>query len=72
MKQLLAQIIDEGGYDKLELPSITTGLFAMMFGIWVESHLNPGPNDYDKNTKATRLFLSKVFPGQPLPEAREI
>jgi len=72
MKQLLAQIIDEGGYDRRELPSITTGLFAMMFGIWVESHLNPGPDDYDKNTKATRLFLSKVFSGQPLPETREM
>jgi len=72
IKQLLAQVIDEGGYDKRELPSITTGLFAMMFGIWIESHLNPGPDDYDRNTKAARLFLSKVFPGQSLPEAREV
>jgi len=72
IKQLLAQVIDEGGYDRRELPSITTGLVAMMFGIWVESHLDPGPDDYDKNTKAARLFLGKVFPRQPLPKAREI
>jgi len=72
MEQLLARVIDEGGYDKRELQTITTGLVAMMFGIWVESHLNPGTDDYDKNTKATRLFLSKVFPRRPLPEASEI
>jgi hypothetical protein len=41
----------------------------MLFGFWVESHLNPGPDDYNRYMKAARLFLARVFPNQPLPEA---
>ena len=69
MKQLFSMVIEEEGSDKAELPSITIGLYAMLFGIWVESHLNPGPDDYNRYMKAARLFLARVFPNQPLPEA---
>jgi AcrR family transcriptional regulator len=68
MKQLFSRVIEEEGSDKAELTSITTGLYVMLFGIWVESHLNPGPDDYNRYMKAARLFLSKIFPKQPLPE----
>ena len=68
MQQVLDEIINEGDYDRQDLPAITTGLDAMMFGIWVELHLNPGPDDYQKNMAAVHLFLSKVFPDHTLPE----
>jgi AcrR family transcriptional regulator len=68
MKKLFSRVIEEGDYKEDELPSITTGLYAMLFGVWVESHLNPGPDNYNRYMKAARLFLSKIFPKQPLPE----
>jgi AcrR family transcriptional regulator len=61
-RKLLATLIDEGGYDPVDLNSLHTGLTAMLFGLWVESHLNPGVDDYRKGTTAVRLFLSKAFP----------
>ena len=65
---LLEEISDEGGYDKRDLASITRGLFVMTFGVWIQLHLNPGPDDYDVNTKAIRLFLEKMFPQTEFPE----
>ena len=65
--QLITTLVDEGGYDENELFSLQTGLTAMLFGLWVESHLNPGKDDYEKGRAAVRLFLSKAFPKHPLP-----
>ena len=58
MENLLKNISREEGYDKHELSLVTRGLFAMMFGIWVQVHLNPAPNDYETNIRAVRLFLT--------------
>jgi AcrR family transcriptional regulator len=67
--QLITTLIEEGGYDQNELLPLQTGLTAMQFGLWVESHLNPGPDDYSKGMAAVRLFLNKAFPKHPLPPA---
>jgi len=66
MAGLLEKISDAGGYDKQDLPTITRGLVAMMFGIWVQLHLNPGVEDCSVNTDAVRLYLRKMFPNTPL------
>lgn len=68
MALLLDKISDEGGYEKKDLPLVTRGLFAMMFGIWTQLHLNPGPDDYTTNMQAIRLYISKMFPRTELPE----
>jgi len=68
MEQLLGKISGDGEYDKLELSLVTQGLFVMMFGIWVQLHLNPNPNDYELNTKTVRLFLSRMFPKTNIPD----
>ena len=68
LSQLLAKIIEEEAYDKQDLSSITRGLFAMMFGMWVQLHFNPAPDDYVTNSAAIRLYLGKLFPRHPLPE----
>jgi AcrR family transcriptional regulator len=65
--QLLATLFEEGGYDQSDLTPAQTGINAMLFGLWVEAHLNPGADDYRKGMAAVRLFLSKVFPNHPLP-----
>jgi TetR/AcrR family transcriptional repressor of bet genes len=68
MERLLAKISGDGEYDKRELSLVSRGLFVMMFGIWVQLHLNPGPNDYEINRKSVRLFLSRMFPNTEIPE----
>ena len=65
--QLITILIEEGGYDENELVPLQTGLTAMLFGLWVEFHLNPDKDDYQNGTAAVRLFLSKAFPKHPLP-----
>ena len=67
MASLIESISETGGYDKRDLASITRGLVAIMFGIWSQSHLNPGANDFSVNIRAVRLFLHKMFPDTPLP-----
>lgn len=68
MENLLKNIGREAGYDEQELSLVTRGLFAMMFGNWVQLHLNPAPNDYETNINAVRLFLSRMFPQVRLPD----
>jgi TetR/AcrR family transcriptional regulator, transcriptional repressor of bet genes len=68
MEHLLEKISGDGEYDKQELSLVTRGLFVMMFGIWVQLHLNPGPNDYELNTNTVRLFLGRVFPNTNIPD----
>lgn len=72
MENLLNKISREEGYDKRELSLVTRGLFAMMYGIWVQLHLNPTPNDYETNISAVRLFLTRMFPKVRLPELAAI
>jgi len=59
MAGLLKKISDAGNYDKQDLPTITLGLAAMMFGIWTQLHLNPGVDDCSVNTDAVRRIDSK-------------
>jgi TetR/AcrR family transcriptional repressor of bet genes len=68
MEHLLEKISGDGEYDKQELSLVTRGLVVMMFGIWVQLHLNPGPNDYAINSKSVRLFLSRMFPNTEIPD----
>ncbi len=60
---LVGAIIDEGGYDSEEAEPVTMALNAMLFGIWVESHLNLNPDDCEKYKRAIRNLLCKTFPG---------
>ncbi len=68
LKELLAKYITEEGYEIQKLPLIIVGLNAMQFGIWVESHLDPKPDDYQTGIAAVKLFLANTFPDKPLPE----
>jgi TetR/AcrR family transcriptional repressor of bet genes len=67
LERLLSVYIAEEGYDQSELKSITDGLGAMLFGLWVEFHLAPEKTNSKRGLAAVRLFLSKVFPNKPLP-----
>ncbi len=67
MASLIENISEAGGYDKQNLPMITRGLVAMMFGIWIQVHLNPGVDDYSVNIRSVRFFLEKMFPDTSFP-----
>ena len=64
---LLARINHVEGYGTRELEAITRGLVNMMFGIWTQSHLNPGPNDFSDNSRAVALYLRRMFPRTDFP-----
>ncbi len=68
LKELLARYITEEGYEIQNLHLIVSGLNAMQFGIWIESHLDPKPDDYQTGMAAVQLFLANTFPKKPLPE----
>lgn len=67
LAKLLENISDSGNYDKRNLPMITRGLVAMMFGIWTQLHFDPTVDDCSINNKTMRLFLSKMFPDTRFP-----
>lgn len=71
MGYLLEEISVQDGYDELDIPAVTRGLVCMMFGAWVLLHLNPSPDDYEKNMKAVRLYLARIFPDTELPELQQ-
>lgn len=62
LEQLIGKLIEEGQYDPDELDGINLSLGAMLFGIWVESHLDHDPDDCERYRKAVRLLLSKFLP----------
>jgi len=67
LEQLLAAMIAEGGQDPGELPLLAAGLAAMLFGVWVESHLHPDPRNCDIYLQSLRLYLARSFPRHHVP-----
>jgi TetR/AcrR family transcriptional repressor of bet genes len=62
LENLISLLIEEGQYDPAELDGINLSLGSMLFGIWVESHLDHNPDDCQRYMKAVRLLLSKFLP----------
>jgi TetR/AcrR family transcriptional regulator, transcriptional repressor of bet genes len=67
LKQLLAAMIEESGQDAGDLSLLSAGLTAMLFGVWVESHLYPDPRNCEIYRKSLRLYLARSFPGHQVP-----
>ena len=61
LEELISSALKEQGGDSAEAGTITMGITAMMFGVWVESHLNPDSNDCDRYMQVARFFLKKCF-----------
>ena len=66
LEDLISEVIAEGDYPQADIEPITMALSAMLFGVWVESHLNPDPDDCERYRKAVRLFLARAFPRHTL------
>jgi AcrR family transcriptional regulator len=61
-RRLLSTLVKEGPYDDINVTAVERGINAMMFGIWRDSHLAHGPNDYNNGMQAIYVYLHKVFP----------
>ena len=62
VRRLLSNLVKEGPYDDINVTAVERGINAMMFGIWRDSHLAHGPNDYSNGMQAIYVYLHKVFP----------
>ena len=62
VRKLLRNLTKEGEYDDINVPALERGINAMMFGIWRDSHLTHGSNDYANGMQAMWVYLHKVFP----------
>ena len=62
VRKLLRNLTKEGEYDDINVAALERGINAMMFGIWRDSHLTHGPNDYANGIQAMWVYLHKVFP----------
>ena len=71
LEQLLAALIEETGQDPAELQLISFGLTAILFGVWIESHLYPEPENCQVYRDSLRLYLAKNFPGLDLKHSPE-
>ena len=61
-RRLLSTLVKEGPYDDINVTAVERGINAMMFGIWRDSHLAHGPNDYNNGMQAIYVYLHNVFP----------
>lgn len=61
VRTLLQALVDEGGYDDVDVAALDKGIGAMLFGLWLDTHLNPGPNHYAEGMRALLTYLSTLF-----------
>lgn len=59
---LLRVLVDEGGYNDIDLAALDVGVTAMLFGLWFEAHLNPSEDHYAVGMRAIRTYLGGLFP----------
>ena len=69
VRRLLSNLTKEGKYNDINISAVERGINAMVFGIWRDSHLANGPNDYSNGMQAIYAYLQKVFPLHYKPKA---
>ena len=61
---LLRVLVEEGGGDDVDLAVFDKGINAMLFGLWLDAHLNPSEDHYAVGMRAVRTYLAGLFPRQ--------
>ena len=61
-RAVLQALAREGGYDDVDLATLDKGVEAMLFGLWLDAHLNPSPDHYAIGMRALRTYLGALFP----------
>ena len=61
---LLRLLVEEDGDDDVDLAALDKGLNAMLYGLWLDAHLNPSGDHYAVGMRALRTYLAGLFPQQ--------
>lgn len=62
LRGVLGALVKEGGYDEIDPKAVETGIWAMLFGLWLNAHLNPTTDHYSHSMHALHVYLGSVFP----------
>jgi TetR/AcrR family transcriptional repressor of bet genes len=62
LRNVLDALIEEGEYDGVDPKAMETGIMAMLFGLWLNAHLNPTPDHYRHSMRVLNVYLASVFP----------
>jgi len=62
VRTLFQALADEDDNDDIDLAALITGVEAMLFGFWLDGHLNPGTDRSAVSIRALRGYLSALFP----------
>lgn len=62
LRALIAALVEDGGYDRVDPKATETGIMAMLFGLWLNAHVNPTPDYYSRSMHVLRVYLASVFP----------
>jgi len=62
LRTVLVALIEEGGYDDVDAKAMETGIWAMLFGLWLSAHINPTPDHYGHSMRVLHVYLASVFP----------
>jgi len=68
VKGELLKIAEEGGYKGVDVVALDTGIWAMLFGLWLDAHVNPRETFRSEALRAIHTFLSGFFPRE-FPQA---
>ena len=64
VRNLLEQIIADGGYSDLDAEQVTVALNAMTDGMWLDLQIQPRDFDREQAKRAIEMFLGKLFPAE--------
>ena len=59
---LVRTLADEGGGRDADTMALVKGIEAMLFGFWLDAHLNPGADRCGAAMRALGLYLNAVLP----------
>ncbi len=64
VRNLIEQIITDGGYTDLDAEQVTVALNAMTDGMWLDLQIQPRDFDREQAKQAIEMFLGKLFPAE--------
>lgn len=62
VRDLCTQIVARGGYENVDVDSVSRGLNAMINGLWVDLVIDPKSFDRERSKHACRAYLARFFP----------
>lgn len=64
VRNIIQELIDQGGYGHLDAHEITIGINAMTDGMWLDLQIQPRGFDRDQARRTIEFFLGQLFPAE--------